>query len=37
VKTVPAIISPKNYPELLDIQSALGEKSETTFLLEKNK
>ncbi|HWC59595.1 MAG TPA: DUF3857 domain-containing protein, partial [Verrucomicrobiae bacterium] len=31
----PAIINPTNYPELLDIQSALGQKSATTFLLEK--
>ncbi|HEY3763227.1 MAG TPA: DUF3857 domain-containing protein [Verrucomicrobiae bacterium] len=33
--TAPAIIAPQNYPKLLDIQSALGEKSEKTFLLEK--
>jgi hypothetical protein len=33
--TAPAIIPPGNYPKLLDIQSALGEKSEKTFLLEK--
>ena len=33
--TVPAIISPKNYPQLLNIQSRLGRKSETTFLLER--
>ncbi|HTV63486.1 MAG TPA: DUF3857 domain-containing protein [Verrucomicrobiae bacterium] len=33
--TTPAVIAPQNYPKLLDIQSALGEKSEITFLLEK--
>jgi hypothetical protein len=33
--TVPAIVNAQNYPKLLDIQSALGEKSEKTFLLEK--
>ena len=33
--TVPAIVTAQNYPKLLDIQSALGEKSEKTFLLEK--
>ncbi|HEU6449275.1 MAG TPA: DUF3857 domain-containing protein [Verrucomicrobiae bacterium] len=32
---VPAIIAPKNYPSLLDIQSTLGEKAMTTFLLER--
>jgi transglutaminase-like putative cysteine protease len=32
--TRPAIISAQGYPKLLDIQSALGEKSERTFLLE---
>jgi transglutaminase-like putative cysteine protease len=34
-ETMPGIIKPKNYPVLLDIQSALGGKSATTFLLEK--
>jgi transglutaminase-like putative cysteine protease len=34
-ETAPAIIAPKNYPKLLNIQSALGQKSETTFLLER--
>jgi transglutaminase-like putative cysteine protease len=34
-ETMPGIIKPKNYPALLDIQSALGQKSATTFLLEK--
>jgi transglutaminase-like putative cysteine protease len=34
-ETVPAIVSPKDYPALLNIQSALGQKSETTFLLER--
>ncbi len=33
-ETVPGIIKPKNYPDLLDIESALGQKSGTTFLLE---
>ncbi len=33
--TVPAVIAPRDYPRLLDIQSALGEKSEKTFLLER--
>ncbi len=31
----PGIIKPKNYPALLDIQSALGSRSGTTFLLER--
>lgn len=35
-KTVPGVIEPKQYAELLNIQSALGEKSATTFLLEKD-
>jgi hypothetical protein len=30
----PAIIKPKEYSDLLDIQSALGQKSGTTFLFE---
>ena len=34
-ETVPGIITPADYPKLLDIQSALGRKSETTFLLER--
>jgi hypothetical protein len=33
--TVPAIVSPKDYPVLLNIQAALGRKSATTFLLER--
>jgi len=33
--TVPAVIAAQNYPKLLEIQSALGEKSEKTFLLER--
>jgi hypothetical protein len=32
---MPGIIKPKNYPSLLDIQSALGWHSATTFLLER--
>jgi transglutaminase-like putative cysteine protease len=32
---VPAIVTPEDYPKLLDIQSALGRKSEMTFLLER--
>ncbi len=36
VETMPGVIAPKNYPELLNIQSALAQKSTTTFLLEKN-
>lgn len=32
--TVPAIISPTDYAKLVNIQSALGQKSTTTFLLE---
>jgi transglutaminase-like putative cysteine protease len=35
-ETVPAIISPGDYPKLLNIESALGQKSETTFLLERD-
>ncbi len=31
----PAVISAQNYSKLLDVQSALGEKSEKTFLLER--
>jgi hypothetical protein len=31
----PGVIKPKNYPALLDIQSALGSRSGTTFLLER--
>ncbi|HEY1662969.1 MAG TPA: DUF3857 domain-containing protein [Verrucomicrobiae bacterium] len=31
----PAVIAPQDYPKLLDIQSALGEKSEKIFLLER--
>jgi len=31
----PAIISPKDYPELLKVESTLGRKSSTIFLLEK--
>ena len=34
-ETVPAIIESEDYPKLLDIQSVLGQKSETTFLLER--
>jgi transglutaminase-like putative cysteine protease len=34
-ETVPGIIAPGNYPKLLNIQSELGQKSETTFLLER--
>lgn len=34
-ESVPGIIAPADYPKLLDIQSALGRKSETTFLLER--
>ena len=34
-ETVPGIIAPADYPKLLNIQSALGRKSETTFLLER--
>ena len=34
-ETKPGIIAAKKYPRLLDIQSALGQKSTTTFLLEK--
>ncbi|MGH7952182.1 MAG: hypothetical protein ACREFE_09720, partial [Limisphaerales bacterium] len=34
-EVVPGIISPKNYPAMLNIQSALGEKSATVFLLER--
>ncbi len=34
-ETAPGIIKPKNYPTLLGIQSALSQKSATTFLLEK--
>jgi transglutaminase-like putative cysteine protease len=33
--TVPTIVSPKDYPVLLNIQAALGRKSATTFLLER--
>jgi hypothetical protein len=33
--TKPAIVPADSYPQLLDIQSALGQKSEKTFLLEK--
>ncbi len=33
--TAPAVIASQNYPKLLDIQSALGQRSEITFLLEK--
>ncbi len=33
-KTEPSVIAPKHYPELLKIQSALGQKSASTFLLE---
>jgi hypothetical protein len=33
-ETKPGVIAPKKYPALLDIQSALGQKSATTFLLE---
>ena len=36
-ETVPGIITPADYPKLLDIQSSLGRKSETTFLLERLK
>ena len=32
---VPAIVSPTEYPKLLNIQSTLGRKSEMTFLLER--
>jgi hypothetical protein len=32
---VPAIVSPADYPQLLNIQSTLGRKSEMTFLLER--
>jgi Transglutaminase-like superfamily len=35
LETVPGIIAPANYSKLLNIQSALGQKSETTFLLER--
>ena len=34
-QTTPGVIKPKNYPALLDIQSALGSRSGTTFLLER--
>ncbi|HUE37083.1 MAG TPA: DUF3857 domain-containing protein, partial [Candidatus Acidoferrum sp.] len=34
-ETVPGLIKPKNYPSLLDIQSAMGGKSAATFLLER--
>ena len=33
-KTEPSVIAPKYYPELLKIQSALAQKSASTFLLE---
>ncbi|HXC35887.1 MAG TPA: hypothetical protein VNV43_08425, partial [Candidatus Acidoferrales bacterium] len=33
-ETKPGIIKPKEYSDLLNIQSALGQKSATTFLLE---
>ena len=33
-ETVPGIIKPKQYSDLLNIESALGQKSATTFLLE---
>jgi hypothetical protein len=33
--TRPAVISPADYPKLVNIQSALGQKSGTTFLLER--
>ncbi|HTR40758.1 MAG TPA: DUF3857 domain-containing protein [Pseudomonadales bacterium] len=32
---MPGLIKPKNYPALLDIQSALGSRSGTTFLLQR--
>ena len=32
---MPGVIKPKNYPALLNIQSALGSRSGTTFLLER--
>lgn len=35
VQTMPGIITPQSYPGLLDIQSALGQKSGSTFLLQK--
>lgn len=34
LETLPGIIKPKNYSDLLNMQSALGQKSATTFLLE---
>lgn len=34
-QTVPAIVSARDYMQLVNIQTALGEKSATTFLLEK--
>jgi transglutaminase-like putative cysteine protease len=34
-ETAPGLIKPKNYPSLLNIQSALGSRSGTTFLLER--
>ena len=35
LETVPAIISPKDYPAVLNLQSDLDEKSSTVFLLER--
>jgi transglutaminase-like putative cysteine protease len=34
-EVTPGVIQPKNYPSLLNIQSALGSRSGTTFLLER--
>jgi len=34
IQTVPAIISPQDYPTLLNVESALGRKSSKVFLLE---
>jgi hypothetical protein len=34
-ETVPAIVDPADYLKLVNIQSSLGQKSDTTFLLEK--
>jgi len=35
LETLPAVVSPKDYPTLLNIQSTLGRKSATLFLLER--
>ena len=35
-ETSPAIVSPQDYPAILDVESALGQKSSRVFLLEAN-